>query len=340
MSEILKAPFPYFGGKLSIADEVWKRIGYVQNYVEPFAGSLAVLLNRPSPFDGVETVNDYSSHLVNAWRAISLAPEELAPLCVGPVAEVNTEAQHYALLEQEKALRERLGDPALYDATLAAWWIKGANEWIGSGWCAAEGPWNWTAEAGWQSNAGKGVNRQLPHLGNAGTGVNRKLPHLGDAGKGVNRKLPHLGDAGKGAYAQRVQAVTGWLCALRDRLCSVRIACGDWLRVTGGSVTTKQGLTGIFLDPPYAGTEYVYGSAVDVSGQVGRWCAENGGNSLLRIVLAGRDAEHDHLLALGWKKHVWSGRIGYSKTEDRHAEALWCSPNCLASDTLAQDELF
>ena len=312
MSEILKAPFPYFGGKLSIADEVWKRIGDVRNYVEPFAGSLAVLLNRPSPFDGAETVNDFSCHLVNAWRAISLAPYELAPLCIGPVAEVNTEAQHYALLQQEKALRERLGDPSFYDATLAAWWIKGANEWIGSGWCAAEGPWNWTAEAGWQSNAGTGVNRQLPHLG----------------------------DAGKGAYAQRVQAVTGWLCALRDRLCSVRIACGDWLRVTGGSVTTKHGLTGIFLDPPYAGTEYVYGSAVDVSGQVGRWCAENGGNSLLRIVLAGRDAEHDHLLALGWKKHVWSGRIGYSKTEDRHAEALWCSPNCLASDTLAQDELF
>ena len=312
MSEILKAPFPYFGGKLSIADEVWKRIGDVRNYVEPFAGSLAVLLNRPSPFDGVETVNDYSSHLVNAWRAISLAPEQLAPLCVGPVAEVNTEAQHYALLEQEKALRERLGDPALYDATLAAWWIKGANEWIGSGWCAAEGPWNWTAEAGWQSNAGTGVNR----------------------------KLPHFGDAGKGAYAQRVQAVTGWLCALRDRLCSVRIACGDWLRVTGESVTTKHGLTGIFLDPPYAGTEYVYGSAVDVSWQVGQWCAENGGNSLLRIVLAGRDAEHDHLLALGWKKHGWSGRVGYSKTEDRHAEALWCSPHCLASDTLAQDELF
>jgi len=312
MSEILKAPFPYFGGKLSIADEVWKRIGYVQNYVEPFAGSLAVLLNRPSPFDGVETVNDYSSHLVNAWRAISLAPEELAPLCVGPVAEVNTEAQHYALLEQEKALRERLGDPALYDATLAAWWIKGANEWIGSGWCAAEGPWNWTAEAGWQSNAGKGVNRQLPHLGNSGTG----------------------------AYAQRVQAVTGWLCALRDRLCSVRIACGGWLRVTGESVTVKHGVTGIFLDPPYAGTEYVYGIAVDVSAEVGQWCADNGGNSLLRIVLAGRDEEHDHLLALGWKKHVWSGRIGYSKTEDRHAEALWCSPQCLADDALAQDELF
>ena len=296
----MKAPFPYFGGKSLIAADVWRLLGSVRNYVEPFAGSLAVMLNRPSPFAGVETVNDFSCHLVNAWRAIQHAPEALASLCIAPVAEVNTEAQHVALIAAEPGLRDRLGDPAYYDTTLASWWIKGANEWIGSGWCAAEGPWQWAAESGWQSNAGKGVNR----------------------------KLPHLGDAGTGAYAQRVAAVAGWLCALRDRLCSVRIACGDWARVTGESVTVKHGLTGVFLDPPYASTEYVYGKTENISGEVGKWCAENGANPLLRIVLAGRDDEHDHLLALGWEKHVWSGNTGYSKTEDRHAEALWCNPNC------------
>ena len=323
MTEILKPPFPYFGGKSIIAPEVWTALGDVRNYVEPFAGSLAVLLNRPAPFVGVETVNDFSCHLVNAWRAIQLAPDELAPLCIAPVAEVNTEAQHVALIAAGPSLRDRLGDPTYYDATLAAWWIKGANEWIGVGWCAAEGPWQWTAEDGWQANGG-GTKRQLPHLG---------------GGKGVNRQLPHLGDAGTGAYAQRVQAVTGWLCALRDRLCSVRIACGDWARVTGESVTTKHGLTGVFLDPPYAGTEYVYGETKSISADVGQWCAENGRNRLLRIVLAGRDTEHDHLLPLGWKKHVWSGKVGYSKTEDRHAEALWLSPHCIAVDLLRQGEL-
>jgi DNA adenine methylase len=40
----LKAPFPWFGGKSIIAPEVWERFGNVQNFVEPFAGSLAVLL--------------------------------------------------------------------------------------------------------------------------------------------------------------------------------------------------------------------------------------------------------------------------------------------------------
>lgn len=41
--EILKAPFPWFGGKSRVAPQVWERFGDVDNYVEPFAGSLAVL---------------------------------------------------------------------------------------------------------------------------------------------------------------------------------------------------------------------------------------------------------------------------------------------------------
>ena len=54
---ILKAPFPWFGGKSRIAPEVWDRFGAVDNYVEPFAGSLAVLLGRPT-VPQTETVND------------------------------------------------------------------------------------------------------------------------------------------------------------------------------------------------------------------------------------------------------------------------------------------
>ena len=56
-NEQLTAPFPYFGGKRKVAQEVWRRFGDPKNYVEPFAGSLAVLLARPSP-PKIETVND------------------------------------------------------------------------------------------------------------------------------------------------------------------------------------------------------------------------------------------------------------------------------------------
>lgn len=44
----LKAPFPYFGGKSRVASIVWERFGDIANYVEPFFGSGAMLIARPS----------------------------------------------------------------------------------------------------------------------------------------------------------------------------------------------------------------------------------------------------------------------------------------------------
>lgn len=45
----LRPPFPYFGGKARAASLVWDAIGDPGGYIEPFAGSAAVLLGRP-PF--------------------------------------------------------------------------------------------------------------------------------------------------------------------------------------------------------------------------------------------------------------------------------------------------
>lgn len=55
----LQAPFPYFGVKRHIADEVWDRLGSPPNYIEPFAGSASILLNRPDGRveDGCETIS-------------------------------------------------------------------------------------------------------------------------------------------------------------------------------------------------------------------------------------------------------------------------------------------
>lgn len=316
----LKMPFPYFGGKRQIAPMVWALLGDVRNYVEPFAGSCAVLLARPSPVAGPETLNDYSCHLVNAIRAIRSAPVEMAELCVAPVCEVDTEAQHYQLVSRADELRNALGDPDYYDARLAAWWVKGACEWIGSGWASGEGPWQWTREGGWVKRSGKGINR--------------KLPHLGDGGRGVNRQHePGVG----GEREQRVAWLREWLSALSDRLVSVRVACGDFERVLSGPAlfstirATSQHACGIFLDPPYNGTEYVYGTSVPVSQRVRAWCAEHGADTRLRIVLAGRGEEHDELCALGWTRHGWKARRGYADHTEHTTEALWASPGCMVS---------
>ena len=96
--QALKAPFPYFGGKSRVAREVWARFGNVRNYVEPFAGSLAVLLARPH-MPGVETVNDLDGFVANFWRALQHDPEGVAGYADYPVSELDLHARHKWLIE-------------------------------------------------------------------------------------------------------------------------------------------------------------------------------------------------------------------------------------------------
>jgi len=86
MSDDLKAPFPYFGGSSPIAGEVWDALGDCSHYIEPFAGSCAVLLQRPSWHTHfVETVNDADCLLANVWRGLKNKPDECAAYADSPV---------------------------------------------------------------------------------------------------------------------------------------------------------------------------------------------------------------------------------------------------------------
>lgn len=117
----MRAPFPYFGGKSTIAGEVWRRFGDVPNYVEPFFGSGAVLLARPEWHLGkMETVNDKDGLLANFWRAVVADPEAVAYCADWPVNENDQHARHAWLVSQKETLQERLeGDPEYYDAKVA-----------------------------------------------------------------------------------------------------------------------------------------------------------------------------------------------------------------------------
>lgn len=73
------APFPYYGGKHRMAPLIWRAFGDPRHYIEPFAGSAAVLLARPRCGDDrVETLNDADGHVSNVWRAIKRQPEAVA----------------------------------------------------------------------------------------------------------------------------------------------------------------------------------------------------------------------------------------------------------------------
>jgi len=318
----LAAPFPYFGGKSNACETVWSAFGSIDNYVEPFAGSAAMLLGAP---DGkrVATINDADGFVANFWRAIAKCPEDVAHHADWPCNETDLFARHSWLVRHCATLTERLHtDPDWFDVKIAGWWCWGACNWIGSGWCSGDGPWVHDGER-IVKNSGQG-------------GVRSKLPHLGNAGQGINRQLPHLGDAGRGDVHPRRAYIMEWFGLLHDRLRDVRVTCGDWGRVVKDSVTTRHGLTGVFLDPPYTKGAMDYaagGVGTDLPMQVQAWALANGGDPLLRIVLCGHAGEHDALLAHGWHTRDWTARKGYALTDETVAnsssETLWCSPHCV-----------
>jgi len=318
----LAAPFPWFGGKALACAEVWAALGDPENYVEPFAGSAAMLLGRDEP-GKVETINDADGFVANFWRAVAHDADAVAEHTDWPCNEADLFARHSWLVRERQSLLNSLhGDPDWYDAKIAGWWCWGLCNWIGSGWCSGTGPWIHDGERLVDS-------RQLPHL-SAGRGVNRQLPHL-SAGRGVNRKLPHL-SAGRGRSAY----IREWFSALQDRMRNVRVACGDWSRVVTESVTTRHGMTGVFLDPPYTkgAMDYAAGGVGGaLADEVRAWCLHSGHDRNLRIVLCGHAGEHDALLAAGWHTRTWTARKGYAATDEARensaSETLWCSPHCV-----------
>jgi site-specific DNA-adenine methylase len=314
----LKAPFPYFGGKSRVAAEVWRRFGDVPNMIEPFFGSGAVLLARPTE-PRTETVNDIDAYVSNFWRAVQAEPDAVAELVDWPINECDLSARHKWLVTaaRKREHRERMrDDPDHYDVKIAAWWCWGWCCWIGSGWC--EGEWHGRAET-------QGVHRKLPRLQPGGNGVHRKLPYLSTGGRGVNQST-------------RIGMLTDWMRALSARLRRVRVCCGDWTRVLGPTPTIQQGITAVFLDPPYsaeAGRDndlYAHDDTA-VAHAVREWALQYGDDPRFRIALCGYEGEH--VMPETWECLAWKAKGGYGLQRgdgqyvNKHRERVWFSPHCL-----------
>jgi hypothetical protein len=366
-----KTPFPWFGGKSKAADLIWSRFGLdCGNYIEPFFGSGAVWLNRPAEFAGWATINDLDGNIANVWRSMQAAPDAVAEAAFCPVNECDLHARHLWLVNNAANLSTRLmADPDYHEPRTAGWWIWGACSWIGSGWCAGDGPWRAEPDAdeipaltlgdGGRGvkrklphlDGGRGVKRKLPHLGGGrgvkrklphlggGQGVKRQLPHLGDGGKGVKRQLPHLGDGGKGVN-RKLGWLKEWFAELSERMDDARVCCGDWERIMSPGTMTRNGIAAVLLDPPYSLTEAVYAhDSSTVSADVRAWCRANGGDPKLRIALCGHDTEHNELTDIGWTVETWAKGGGYQGADDR--ERIWFSPACINPQAeAAQTSLF
>jgi DNA adenine methylase len=90
----VKPPFTYFGGKTSIAERIAALLPPHEHYVEPFAGSLAVLLAKPP--SRMETVNDLDGDLMTFWRVLRDRPADLERVCA---LTPHSRAEHQAAFE-------------------------------------------------------------------------------------------------------------------------------------------------------------------------------------------------------------------------------------------------
>jgi hypothetical protein len=344
----MKSPFPYFGGKSTIAEQVWQRLGTVKQYIEPFCGSAAIMLRNPNP-PGLEVVNDANGFIANFWRSVKYQPDAVADWSDYPVSHIDLGARHRWLTEPERTakLAAALSDPEWPgDAHIAGWWLWGQCCWIGSGWCD------------WFKPTAQDANGQIPHIGNAVRGVQAvgKVPHVGDAGRGVQAvgkvphisdavrgvqavgkvphvgnagmgvqavgRIPHISDAGRGVFP--LHAAYAWMRQIAERLIRVRVCHGDWQRCLNHHYGAEQ--TAVFLDPPYKGFCDPYGCA-DIAAECEAWARDN---AELRIALCGHIGDYD---LPGWDVLRWE-RAGntYAGTGTKDKEAIWFSPACLKPD--------
>lgn len=226
------APFPYFGGKRTVAADVWQRLGEPTQYIEPFCGSAAILLAAPRPAP-LEVICDASGFIANFWRACKHQAAAVASWADYPVSHIDLGARHVWLMEQRERVGAYLQDPDWPgDAKVAGWWLWGQCAWIGSGWCdwdrntaVREKPTGADVEAlgripditsarGVNRTTGVAGNGKIPHQGNAGIGVHAigKIPTTTNGGQGVQAigKVPAHGDAGVGITAiGQIPALTG-----------------------------------------------------------------------------------------------------------------------------------
>ena len=288
----MKSPFPYFGGKRSIAPVIWERLGAVTNYVEAFAGSCAVLLARPLPFSGVESVGDIDGHLVNVWRALKHAPEKVAWHLMDPPNSFDMAARRTVLQESEPDLpRLLVMDPEAHDVKLAAYWLYCQCCWL------------------------NGVASSLTRM---------PTPRFWRNGMGVCQTRD---DNELAEWLRRVSARLRYVRIAHGNWKSLTSDAALWGHGDGQVGVFLDPPYGVEERHDL----YSYDDR-HVSSEVYAWARENESNPNLRICVAGYEGEHefpDSWSVVKWRSHGFVSRAGAQGRENREKERLWFSPACV-----------
>ena len=296
------APFPYFGSKERAAPVINERLGEdLHTYIEPFAGSAAILLSRPPA--KLELLNDKDALITNFWRAAKADPEAWIYSAARPTSQHELAAAGAYLYKIKDDLYQRIREDLDYYDPKAA------------------GVWCWVQSAG---IGGAKVERHHPYSG---------IPQWRPNGVQLHRAIFDYNAADPGAHLR------DWAYALRDRLACVVLHARDWRKFNSDTLIGEDGFTGILLDPPYLTDRRIESRLYDHdSGQVAHEVAEwaikterrHGGK--VRIVLCGYAGDYD--MPPDWRCEVW-GKGGGRTYDKRQQDAIWTSPGCIQGKQLA-----
>jgi DNA adenine methylase len=293
-TDLIKSPFSYFGSKRQIASLIWQGLGTVSNYIEPFAGSLSVLLANPS-IPKIETVNDINCFLANFWRAVSKDPKGVAQFADYPVNETDLHARHNWLVSAatEDFVKKMDTDPDHYDLKIAGWWVWGMGASIGNNWMQP-----------------KGLNA-TPMLSSAGGGIHGMSNNILDWFTKIQERT------------RRVRVCSGdW-----KRIVTPSITYNS-------KGLSSKDMTAVFLDPPYDLNKRskVYKDDSNIYSEVCDWAFSNGDNPRMRIALCGY--EGDTVPPIGWQVYQWKNNGGLGNMGDGQGrvnaarEVIYFSPYC------------
>lgn len=290
----LRAPYSYFGSKARVAKVIWQGLGELSNYVEPFCGSLSILLSNPK-IPKIETVNDINYNITNFWRSISNDPEGVAKFADYPVNEIDLHAKQKWLtcqttIDFKNKLEENID---FYDVKIAGYWIYGMGASIGDNWLKPKGL------------------KAMPMLSSAGGGIHGLSNNILDWFKSLQERT------------KRVRICSGdW-----KRVITPSITFNN------KGLSTKD-ITGIVLDPPYdlSNRDKVYINEFNIYKEVCEWAISNSDNNRLRIVVCGYNG--DFTFPNNWKTYSWTssgmGNMGNDRgRENSKKEMIYFSPNCL-----------
>jgi DNA adenine methylase len=272
---VVRIPIPYFGSKRLIAPKVWEMFGNVDRFVDPFMGGASVLLNRPHTLKKTQTeiVNDIDGHLVNFYRAIKYAPDELAERTKTIRSAVDVVAYSRMLQRSQDTIAAMCDDIRFYDIDLALAYLYVVTLRIGS------------------------------------THIYHKpvVIHTGD-----NKGIFALSFDERIAYLRWLsERLTNVIIPCMDWKQLLDSKVGIGIAGIGNGWGNSIGL--FLDPPYQFNlrTSGLYRHENNVSADVRKYALQHGDNPHFRIAVCGYEGEHDQLGREGWHAHIWKGKKGY-----------------------------